>query len=86
MAEKRELTIVLIKDYWSGFWQSIAWLSILAVFMGFGVWIGSSAMQWMMAIFWFISLIDWAMGERTQKRLTPEDAMAEIKKHIKATQ
>lgn len=82
-SEKEEfVTIVLIKSYWEGFLQSVLWLAVLALSMAFAVWIGSSAMQWVMAIFWFVMMIGWAGGNFKKKRFTPEDAISEINKHM----
>lgn len=87
MAEKpEEVTIVLIKNYWSGYLQSVAWLAALAACIGLAVWLESTAMQWVMAIFWFLSVIGWAMGERARKRMTPEDALREINGIIESRQ
>ena len=77
-AEPEAITIVLIKSYWETYIQSIAWLVVLAGAMSFAVWIDSSAMQWVMAFFWFFTLIGWAAGQRKRLSRTPEDAITEI--------
>ncbi|MDX5592552.1 hypothetical protein [Pseudovibrio sp. SPO723] len=77
-----EMTLVLIKNYWDGLAQSAVWLLILAAFMSFAVWIGSSAMQWIMAFFWFVILVQWASGRRNVKRRTATQALKEIQKVI----
>ena len=74
----KKITIILIKNYWEGWLQSCAWFSVLAVSMGFAVWLKSTAMQWVMAIIWLLAMIGWAIGETTSKRRTPEQAIAEI--------
>ena len=69
-------SIVLIENYWVGYFQSIAWLALLALAMGFGVWIESTAMQWVMTVFWMVSLIGTISGQA--KRLTIDQAYARI--------
>ncbi len=74
--------IVLIKNYWETYIQSIAWLVVLAVAMSFAVWIGSSAMQWVMAFSWLFTLIGWVGGQHKRRSRTPEDAITEIQAMI----
>lgn len=83
--EPETITIVLIKSYWETYIQSIAWLVVLAVAMSFAVWIGSSAMQWVMAFFWLFTLIGWAAGQHKRISRTPEDAITEIQAMIERT-
>ena len=78
---KERHTIVLIESYWEGYFQSIAWLAVLAASMGLAVWMESTAMQWVIADLWFLSIIFWVFG--TDKRLTPDQAIARIEE-IKA--
>lgn len=76
--EKTEVTIVLIKNYWTGYLQSLAWLAALVAVTAIGIWLESRAMQWMMAIFWMLSIIGWAHGERARLKRTPDEAIKEI--------
>ena len=69
-------TIVLIENYWTGWLHFIAWIAALTGGIGLAVWLGSTAMQWCMAVFWFLSLIGWASGQA--KRLTVEQAYTRI--------
>ncbi len=80
MSEDRH-TIVLIESYWEGYFQSIAWIAVLSASMGLAVWLESTAMQWVMAGFWLLSLIGWVSGRA--KRLPPDQAIARIEE-IKA--
>lgn len=74
MAEKKEHMIVLVENYWEGYFQSIVWLLTLAAFMGYAVWIGSSAMQWIMGIFWFLMMVSITIDSVNKRRFTIEDA------------
>lgn len=80
---EEQIVIVLIKNYWEGFFQSLAWLIALSAGIGVAVWLESAAMQWAMAIFWFISVIAWAISASKKRRFTPEDAIAEIQQYVK---
>lgn len=83
--EKNEqlVTIVLIKNYWEGYFQSLAWLVALIACIGFAVWVDSTAMQWVMGIFWMLSVISMAVSQQKKKRFTPNDAIAEIQQYVK---
>ncbi len=76
--QDKTITIVLIKNYWSGYLHSLAWIAALTAGIALAVWLQSTAMQWVMAVFWFMTLIGWAMGEKARKSRTPEDAITEI--------
>ena len=80
--KKEQITIVLIKNYWEGFFQSLAWIAVLTASIGLAVWLDSTAMQWVMALLWFLTLIGWAIGKSAKMRMTPEDAVSEIQKMI----
>ena len=79
MSEKIH-TIVLIENYWGGYVQSIAWFAALAVFMWFAVYIGSSAMQWVMALAWLAACVSHFTGKALSSRKKPDDAIAEIQR------
>ena len=74
----KTIKIVIIKNYWERWLQSCAWFFILAVSMSFAVWLKSTAMQWIMAIVWLLAMICWAVEETARKRITPEQAIAEL--------
>jgi hypothetical protein len=66
--------IVLVENYWEGFWQSITWLAVLTAGIALAIHLQSSAMQWVLSVLWFISMLGWAVEQTKRKRMTLADA------------
>jgi cobalamin biosynthesis protein CobD/CbiB len=75
---KKQHTIVLIRNYWDVFWGSLLWLAVLVAMIGVGVYLESSAMQWVMVILWAISLVAEAYQRTEKSKMTLDDALAKL--------
>jgi hypothetical protein len=78
MIKEKQHVIVLIENYWEGFFQSVAWLLALAAATYFSVWIGSVAMQWVMALCVLMSIISVTNEQIQKRRFTVSDAIKRL--------
>ena len=78
MSDKQEHVIVLIENYWEGYASSVAWFATLAACIAYAVWIESTAMQWIMGVFWFFACIGWNMQRREKIKMPLDEAIARL--------
>lgn len=77
-SKQETVSIILVENYWSTFWQSVAWYIVLALMIGYAVVIGSTALQWVMGIMWCFALISTVHESYKKRRFTLKQAKQRI--------
>ena len=78
MAEKIH-TIILVKRPFHAIARMVLAYAFLCAFVAFGVYVGSTALQWIFSIIFFAGVIVKA-NSRIKTAMTPDEAIAEIQR------
>lgn len=76
---EKQVTIILVTRYWETYAQAVAWLVLLGLATGFAVWVNSFWMETIMALIWIVSYVGWLLDTGKALRLTPNEAIDEIR-------